>query len=141
MGGDTDPYSNNLYYAINANPFNGTALGNLPSAVSPNANLRPLKVKEVEVGLELKTFDSRLNLDMSLYRKNTVDEILNVDISNASGFSQTKVNVGKLQNRGIEFLFTIVPVKNENITWKRVSTEVTTSARCLNWRPDNKDLM
>ncbi len=118
VGGDTDPYSNNLYYAINANPFNGTALGNLPSAVSPNANLRPLKVKEVELGLEFKTFDSRLNLDMSVYRKNTVDEILNVDISNASGFSQTKVNVGKLQNKGIEFLVTIVPVKTDIITWE-----------------------
>lgn len=118
VGGDTDPYSNNLYYAINANPFNGTALGNLPSAVSPNANLRPLKVKEVEIGLEFKTFDSRLNLDMSVYRKNTVDEILNVDISNTSGFSQTKVNVGKLQNKGIEFLLTLVPVKNEVITWE-----------------------
>jgi TonB-linked SusC/RagA family outer membrane protein len=118
VGGDTDPYSNNLYYAINANPFNGTALGNLPSAVSPNANLRPLKVKEFEIGLELKTLYSRLNLDMSLYRKNTVDEILNVDISNTSGFSQTKVNVGKLQNKGIEFLFTVVPVKNDRITWE-----------------------
>jgi TonB-linked SusC/RagA family outer membrane protein len=118
VGGDTDPYSNNLYYGINANPFNGTALGNLPSAVSPNANLRPLKVKETEVGIELKTFDARLNLDLSLYRKNTVDEILNVDISNTSGFSQTKVNVGKLQNKGIEFLLTIVPVKTDGITWE-----------------------
>jgi TonB-linked SusC/RagA family outer membrane protein len=118
VGGDTDPYSNNLYYAINANPFNGTALGNLPSAVSPNANLRPLKVKEVELGLEFKTFDSRLNLDLSVYRKNTVDEILNVDISNASGFSQTKVNVGKLQNKGIEFLFTVVPTKTDNFSWE-----------------------
>jgi TonB-linked SusC/RagA family outer membrane protein len=118
VGGDTDPYSNNLYYGINANPFNGTALGNLPSAVSPNANLRPLKVKETEVGIELKTFDSRLNLDLSLYRKNTVDEILNVDISNTSGFSQTKVNVGKLRNQGVEFLLTIVPVRTDGITWE-----------------------
>ncbi|NIJ54077.1 SusC/RagA family TonB-linked outer membrane protein [Dyadobacter arcticus] len=118
VGGDTDPYSNNLYYGINANPFNGTALGNLPSAVSPNANLRPLKVKETEVGIEMKTFDNRLNLDLSLYRKNTVDEILNVDISNTSGFSQTKVNVGKLRNQGVEFLLTIVPVKTGGITWE-----------------------
>ncbi|WP_229214230.1 SusC/RagA family TonB-linked outer membrane protein [Dyadobacter flavalbus] len=118
VGGDTDPYSDNLYYGINANPFNGTALGNLPSTISPNANLRPLKVKETEIGLEFKTFDSRLNLDMSLYRKNTVDEILNVDISNASGFSQTKVNVGKLRNQGIEFLLTIVPVRTEGFTWE-----------------------
>ncbi|QRR04060.1 SusC/RagA family TonB-linked outer membrane protein [Dyadobacter sandarakinus] len=118
VGGDTDPYSNNLYYGINANPFNGTALGNLPSTVAPNANLRPLKVKETELGLELKTFDSRLNLDMSVYRKNTVDEILNVDISNTSGFSQTKVNVGKLRNTGIEFLLTIVPARTEAFTWE-----------------------
>jgi hypothetical protein len=53
-----------------------------------------------------------------LYRKNTVDEILNVDISNTSGFSQTKVNVGKLQNKGIEFLLTIVPIKTDGITWE-----------------------
>jgi TonB-linked SusC/RagA family outer membrane protein len=118
VGGDTDPYSNNLYYGINANPFNGTALGNLPSTVSPNANLRPLKVKETEVGLEVKTFDNRLNLDISFYRKNTVDEILNVDISNTSGFSQTKVNVGKLRNQGVEFLFTIVPVRSDALTWE-----------------------
>ncbi|CAG5069172.1 hypothetical protein DYBT9623_01908 [Dyadobacter sp. CECT 9623] len=118
VGGDTDPYSNNLYYGINANPFNGTALGNLPSTVSPNANLRPLKVKETEVGLEIKTFDSRLNLDISLYRKNTIDEILNVDISNASGFSQTKVNVGKLRNKGVEFLLTIVPTRTDGFTWE-----------------------
>jgi TonB-linked SusC/RagA family outer membrane protein len=118
VGGDTDPYSNNLYYALNANPFNGVALGNISSNVSPNANLRPLKVKEFEMGLEFKTFDSRLNLDMSVYRKNTVDEILNVDISNTSGFSQTKVNIGKLQNKGIEFLLTLVPVKTENLIWE-----------------------
>lgn len=118
VGGDTDPYSNNLYYAINANPFNGVALGNISSNISPNANLRPLKVKEVEMGLEFKTFDSRLNLDMSVYRKNTVDEILNVSVSNASGFTGTKVNIGKLQNKGIEFLLTVVPVRTENVSWE-----------------------
>lgn len=118
VGGDTDPYSNNLYYAINANPFNGTALGYINGAISPNANLRPLKVKEVEMGLEMKMFDSRFNIDMSVYKKNTVDEILNVDISNTSGFSQTKVNVGKLQNKGIEMLVSIVPVRTERFQWE-----------------------
>lgn len=118
VGGDTDPYSNNLYYSINANPFNGTALGGIPSTISPNANLRPLKVKETELGLEMKTFDNRLNLDLSVYRKNTVDEILDVSISNTSGFSQTKVNVGQLRNQGVEFLLTIVPVRTDNFSWE-----------------------
>jgi len=118
VGGDTDPYSNNLYYSVNSNQFNGNALGSISGAVSPNPNLRPLKVKEAELGLELRTLDSRVNLDVAVYKKNTVDEILKVDISNASGFSQTLVNIGKLENKGIELLLTLVPVKSENLTWE-----------------------
>jgi len=118
VGGDTDPYSNNLYYSVNANQFNGNALGSVSGAVSPNPNLRPLKVKEAELGIELRTFKSRVSLDIAVYKKNTVDEILNVDISNSSGFSQTKVNVGQLENKGIEMLLTLVPVKTKNLTWE-----------------------
>jgi TonB-linked SusC/RagA family outer membrane protein len=118
VGSGTSPYSNNLYYSVNANQFNGNALGGISGAVSPNPNLRPLKVKEKEIGLELRGFNNRVNLDVAVYQKNTVDEILNVDISNTSGFSQTKVNVGKLENKGIEALLTIVPVKTKNFNWE-----------------------
>ena len=118
VGGDTDPYSNNLYYSVNSNQFNGNALGSISGAVSPNPNLRPLKVKEAELGLELRTFNSRVSLDIAVYQKKTVDEILNVDISNTSGFSQTKVNVGQLENKGIEMLLTLIPVKSKKFTWE-----------------------
>ena len=118
VGGATEPYANNLYYTVNANTYNNTGLGNISSSISPNANLRPLKVQEFEMGLELKTFNSRVNLDFSIYKKNTLDEILNVDISNASGYSQTKVNIGKLQNKGAEVLLTLVPVKTKNLNWE-----------------------
>jgi len=118
VGGDTDPYSSNLYYSVNANTFNGIGLGTVATSVSPNPNLKPLKVKESELGLELRTLNNRVNLDFSVYHKNTVDEILNVDISNASGYSQTKVNIGKLQNRGLEVLLTLVPVKQKDFMWE-----------------------
>ncbi len=118
VGGDTDPYSNNLYYSINSNQFNGSALGGISGTVSPNPNLRPLKVKEAEIGLELRTFNNRVNLDVAVYKKNTVDEILNVDISNTSGFSQTKVNVGRLRNKGIEGLLTLIPIQTKNVSWE-----------------------
>jgi TonB-linked SusC/RagA family outer membrane protein len=119
VGGDTDPYSNALFYSLNSSPFNGTtALGNISGSVSPNPDLRPLKVKEAELGLELRLFNQRVGLDLSVYNKNTVDEILNVDISNTSGFGQTKVNVGKLRNRGIEALLTFVPVRTTKFKWE-----------------------
>lgn len=138
VGGDTEPYANNLYYSINANPFNGIALGTVASSVSPNANLRPLKVKEAEIGLELKTLDSRVNLDFTLYRKNSVDEILDVDISLASGSSQTKVNIGKLRNQGVEALLTLIPVKSGDIVWETVFNTAYNSSEVLELANDQK---
>ncbi|HEX2535794.1 MAG TPA: SusC/RagA family TonB-linked outer membrane protein [Chitinophagaceae bacterium] len=116
VGSGTDPYSDKLYYAVNANALNGIPLGRINSSVSPNPNLRPLKIKEAEAGLELRLFN-RVLLDVSVYRKNTVDEILNVDISNASGFGQTKVNIGKLRNEGVEMLLSVNPVKGR-LNWE-----------------------
>lgn len=118
VGSGTDPYANYLYYNVNPNQFNGSALGTISGTVSPNPNLRPLKVKEAELGLELRTFNNRVNLDVAVYRKNTVDEILKVDISNTSGFSQTLVNVGKLRNTGFEASLNLVPVRNQSLTWE-----------------------
>jgi TonB-linked SusC/RagA family outer membrane protein len=118
VGGDTDPYTNALFYVLNNNPFGNAALGGISGTISPNPNLKPLKVKETEVGLELGLFDRRVNLDIAAYRKNTVDEILNVDISNTSGFGQTKVNVGKLRNQGIEALLSVVVIRNTNLRWE-----------------------
>ncbi|WP_237143961.1 SusC/RagA family TonB-linked outer membrane protein [Pontibacter pamirensis] len=118
VGGDTNPYTNQLFYSLNNQTLNGVPLGNIAGSVSPNPNLRPLKVKEAEVGLELRLFNNRVNLDLAAYRKNTEDEILNVDISNASGFGQTKVNVGRLRNQGVEMLLGFIPITNNNLTWE-----------------------
>ncbi len=118
VGGDTDPYANNLYYSLNANPHLGQALGSIGTSVSPNTNLRPLKVKEAEVGLELKTLGNRVNIDLAYYRKNTIDEILDVAVSNTSGYTSTKVNVGRLRNTGLEMLLTLVPVQKANFDWE-----------------------
>ena len=117
VGSDTDPYSQANYYSLLGNSLNGNALATLGS-VSPNPDLRPLKVKEFEAGLELQMFDRRLGLDVSVYKKNTVDEILNVDISDASGYNQTVVNVGKLQNKGVEVLYSVVPIRVEDFEWE-----------------------
>jgi len=118
VGGDTDPYTGSLYYAMNSNTFNDIPIGDISGSVSPNPNLKPLKVKEAEVGLELILFNRRVTLDLAAYKKNTVDEILNVDISHATGYAQTKVNVGKLKNQGLEMLLGFVPVQLRNLRWE-----------------------
>ena len=118
VGGDTDPYQNNLYYVLNPNPHMGVALGGISGTLSPNPNLRPLKVKEFETGLEGRLFDGRIGFDVAWYRKNTIDEILSVQISGATGYSATLVNVGRLRNQGVEMLLTGIPVDREDFRWE-----------------------
>lgn len=118
VGGDTNPYANQLFYSLESNEFNGTALGGIQGNTSPNQNLRPLKIKEAEVGLNLGLFRNRITLDVAAYRKNTEDEILDIDISVASGFNQTKVNVGRLRNEGFEALLAFSPIDANDMTWE-----------------------
>ncbi|MEP7232871.1 MAG: SusC/RagA family TonB-linked outer membrane protein [Ginsengibacter sp.] len=119
--GDVAPYSDQLFYFINSNLINnpdGTpvAVGGSGGTV-PNANLKPSRVAETEVGLELKMFNSRVNLDVAAYRKITTDQIVPVQISNASGFVNTRINSGKSRNLGFEALLNIVPVSTKSFSW------------------------
>jgi TonB-linked SusC/RagA family outer membrane protein len=105
VGSDSDvgPYSNALYYGVNGQQFQGQAIGNFGLTV-PNASLRPMSVEETELGLELRMFKSRVNLDLAVYRKLTTDQIVNATISDASGFTGTQINSGKSENKGIEVM-------------------------------------
>ncbi|NMC38034.1 MAG: SusC/RagA family TonB-linked outer membrane protein [Bacteroidales bacterium] len=118
VGGATSPYQNNLYYSLNSQTHFGQALGSIQNSTAPNPNLRPLKIKETEAGIEMKFFQNRLGFDFGLYNKNTVDEILSVDVSNASGYSKALVNVGELNNKGIELMLTGIPVQSGNLQWE-----------------------
>lgn len=120
--GAVGPYSDQLFYAVNANLINnpgGTsvALGTSGTTV-PNPNLKPSRTAEAEAGLELKMFKSRANLDVSVYHKTTTDQIVSVQISDASGFVNTRINSGKSENRGVEALLNLIPVQTRSFSWE-----------------------
>jgi len=120
--GDVGPYSDQLFYGINANLINnpaGTpvAVGNNGNVV-PNANLRPSRTSETEVGLELRLFNNRVNIDLAAYKKTTKDQIVTVQVSDASGFTNTRINSGKSVNNGWEGLLNIIPFKSKTFTWE-----------------------
>jgi outer membrane receptor protein involved in Fe transport len=118
VGSDTDvpPYSNLLFYGVNANLFGGQPVGNFGATV-PNANLKPMRTKEVEVGFETKMFNNRVSIDFAAYHKLTIDQIVNAQISDASGFTSTRINSGRSQNRGVELLVNLIPIKTSDLQW------------------------
>jgi TonB dependent receptor. len=54
---------------------------------------------------------------MAYYVKDTKDDIARVSISSTSGFSSRIMNIGKIQNKGFEFMVDGTPVKSENFMW------------------------
>ena len=119
VGSDTDvsPYSQSLFYGINANLFGGQPVGSSAGNVVPNAGLKPMRISEKEVGLELKMFKNRVTLDFAMYQKITQDQIVSAQISDASGFTNTLINSGRNQNNGVEMLLGLVPVKTSSFQW------------------------
>jgi TonB-linked SusC/RagA family outer membrane protein len=124
-GSDTDvpPYADVLFYQINANLIGNPAglvqpVGGPNGTTLPNANLRPMRIAETEIGIDLKMFDSRVGLDVAAYRRITTDQIVQAQISDASGFIDTRINSGQSQNIGLEGLLNIVAVQSKNFTWE-----------------------
>ncbi|MEJ1237151.1 SusC/RagA family TonB-linked outer membrane protein [Chryseolinea sp. T2] len=118
VGSDTDvaPYSQQLIYSVNANQFQGQAVSSLPASV-PNPNLKPMRTGETEIGLEMKMFNNRVNVDVAAYRKLTNDQIVQAQISDASGYVNTLINSGESENKGIELMVNLIPIETDNFSW------------------------
>ncbi|WP_394340938.1 SusC/RagA family TonB-linked outer membrane protein [Pleomorphovibrio marinus] len=124
VGSDTDvqPYSNNLFYNINAQQFpnsNGIPqpMGTIAGSVVPNDDLRPMRVQETEFGLEMALFDNRIGFEVTYYHKLSSDQILQAQLSDATGFLTQLINVGQSKNEGVEMMLNLAPVTTNNFRW------------------------
>jgi len=96
--------------------FGTTALFSVPSTKN-NADLKPELTTSLEAGLEMKFFQGLLGFDVSLYKDNTVNQILPVAVSTATGYSSKYINAGEMQNQGIELMLFGTPVKSSDFQW------------------------
>ena len=99
--GGTTPYQLIADYIANTASFNGVTLYSLASTL-PAANLKPEANKSTEIGLDLQFLKGRIALDATYYNKITNNQIMAVNISNATGFSKLNLNAGEIQNKGVE---------------------------------------
>lgn len=116
------PYRTRPTLSIGANSFvdrsgtviNTNAIGNR----LPNPDLKPELLTEVEVGMEAKFIDNRLNVDLTLYKRVSKDQILRRDLDPATGFTATDINAGNVRNKGIELGLGYTVIRNKNWRWQ-----------------------
>ncbi|GAB2981347.1 SusC/RagA family TonB-linked outer membrane protein [Mucilaginibacter puniceus] len=129
------PFSSQLTYAIASQPFGNYPIGTIANGSNPNPNIAPYQIIEKEVGIELKTLNSRLNFDIAFYDKRTNNQILSVDLSPASGYGSTNVNIAKLKNTGLEVAIDGTPVKTKNFTWNISANSAYNTSKVLELNP------
>ncbi len=109
-------YEGILNYNINP-PFNGQTTAGVQGGFAPNPLLRPFTVTEKEIGLDMRLFNNRLRLDIAAFEKITTDQILDVTLSNTSGYNNSKQNIASLRNSGLETLVEFTPIQTNDFTW------------------------
>ena len=116
VGNDTDAYMLENYYTLNYN-IRDQVMNVTRSNIRANPNLTHETVQSVEAGLEL-LFGDRIGLDIAVYKTNTFDQIVRLDIPPATGYSFDLVNAGDVQNSGIEVALNTTPVRSGDFTWE-----------------------
>ncbi|MDQ0592810.1 TonB-linked SusC/RagA family outer membrane protein [Chryseobacterium ginsenosidimutans] len=82
-----------------------------------NPNLEPQRSKEVEFGMEAQFFKNRLGFDVAVYKTRTLNQIINLPVSSATGYRTFLVNAGQINNKGIEVQLNGTPFKSDNFKW------------------------
>ncbi|PST84535.1 SusC/RagA family TonB-linked outer membrane protein [Pedobacter yulinensis] len=114
--GSTVPYRTEYNYLWAADGiYPDGALNN--TRILPNPNLKPLITTTVELGLDLKLFKDRLTFDLAAYAGNTKNQILNRIVDKSTGYNVQVVNIGRVDNKGLELAVNGTPVKTRSFSW------------------------
>lgn len=115
-GNDTDPYRTGLTFEPQTN-FGANPSYRVPRTLN-NPELLPERTRSYEFGFDLRFFEDRLNFDATYYHTLSDNQIFEVPISGAAGYTSQFINAGRVRNNGIELAISGAPVVTENFRWE-----------------------
>lgn len=111
VGNAPETYAANIIYEQGSD--NGFTWNYVPSSWG-NANIRPEKKYEYEIGFESKFLNNRLGFDVSYYNNRVKDQILSTPQPSTSGVKYVLMNVGEVANEGWDISVSATPVLTKN---------------------------
>ena len=83
----------------------------------PTPNLKWEETTQFNVGTDISLLKSRLNLTIDYYVKNTDNLLFQVPLPNTRGIGSKLENIGKMENRGIEFGVNGTIITSDKFNW------------------------
>lgn len=106
-------------FAVTTTNIAATEAAGLRSSQLGNPDLKPESTTEFETGIDTRLFGSRVNLEMTYYRKQTKDALISAPIAPSAGTAVTSLltNLGSVRNAGFEALLNIRALDRANVSW------------------------
>ncbi|WP_421826311.1 SusC/RagA family TonB-linked outer membrane protein [Larkinella sp.] len=73
--------------------------------------------KQIDIGVDLAFFNSRLQFTGDYYNRRNTDMLLNKAIPAVTGYTTAWVNIGELENKGVELALSGKPVATRDFQW------------------------
>lgn len=111
-GNDADPYQTQKYYGTSEFASSGSV-----ETILYNARLKPEISTSYEAGLDIRILKNKIGLDLTFYNSVTENQIVQVPMNWATGYSAAFMNSGKVRNRGVEVVLNTKNISRKNFTW------------------------
>ena len=99
----------------------GVIWNNVPSVVYGSTiypeSLHPQTSRSWETGIDAKFFGSRLSLELTYFQTKDYNNIVQVPVSDASGFTEQLLNANVYHRRGVEIVAMGTPVRSKDLRW------------------------
>jgi len=115
VGNDAPLFSVNDVYTV-IPPFGSDPQSSV-SGTKNNPDLLPERTRSGEAGIEMTFIKNRFGLDFTVYNAKSIDQILPVVVSTATGYTSKFLNAGTIENKGIEATVFLTPIQSKNFSW------------------------
>ena len=116
VGRDADPYQLQNIFQVNPN-FLGISTATRDQTFN-NPDLKPEFTQEVELGTQLSFLKRMVELDVTVYKRKSTNQIAPIAVPASSGYNFKVLNFGEIENKGIEIDLAVRPVRTKSFTWE-----------------------
>lgn len=115
--GNEPLYGQKFTELVTGNMGGGFATQYLSATSAGASDLHPERQREIETGFDATMFNSRANIEFTVYDKKVSDLLLQRTLAPTTGLTQLVFNGGSIRTRGLEVAATVFPVQHGDFTW------------------------
>lgn len=97
--------------------FGGSVVQGVVASRLPNPDLKWETTKEINIGLDYAIFNNRISGSIDYFYRTTSDQLFNKPLPSVVGFTNVRVNLGEVVNKGVDFNLGTINIDKEDFKW------------------------